>query len=246
MDGVLWRDHEPLPAASELLTTLTREGLPFQLATNNSTKTIAEYVEKCHKLGFPVSGEQILTSVLLTLDWLTAHLALGATVYPVGSPSLHGWITERGFRIGTEAVAAVVVGLDPQLSYEKLKWAHRAIMDGAVFIATNADATFPAADGTNPGAGSIVAAIERSTGKTPVIMGKPNPLMFASAVARMGKTPGETLMIGDRLETDIIGAHAVGLQTGLVLTGISRREDIPKDAPYPTLILDSLAQLLIP
>lgn len=240
MDGVLWRDTEVMPDAAPFLNFLRGRGIPVQVATNNSTRTVSEYIDKCRLLGLPIAASEILSSSLVTLDYLQRGYPVGSAIYVIGSPSLSAIYAEAGYRIDPDAdsVRAVIVGMDRELSYEKLKIAFRCLQRGAEFLATNADATFPAADGLTPGAGSIVAALEKAIGYPALVMGKPQPAIFQVAVARLGCLPGETLMIGDRLDTDIIGAAKAGLRTALVLTGISRREDIgaiEPDGVYPTL-----------
>jgi 4-nitrophenyl phosphatase len=238
MDGVLWRDQTPFPDAAPFLDFLNRQAIPFQLATNNSTKTQAEYVAKCAALGLPVAADQIMTSGLVTLEYLRANFPAGTPIYVIGSDSLASIYTSAGYVLNGEAAQAVIVGLDIHVTYEKLKIAFRAIERGAQFIATNTDATFPAADGFNPGAGSLVAALERATGQHPNVMGKPEAPIFEVATKRLGCLPSETLMIGDRLDTDIAGAQRAGLRAALVLTGVSQRDEIgaiTPDAVYETL-----------
>lgn len=238
MDGVLWRDAVTLPFAPSFLSYLIECGIPFQLATNNSTKTLTEYVEKCAAHGLAVTAEQIITSGLVTLEYLRATFPLGTSVYVIGSASLASIYTNAGYVVSAEGARAVIVGLDIHVNYDKLKTAFRCITAGAQFIATNIDATFPAADGFNPGAGSLVAALERATGQQARVMGKPETLMFEVAVKRLGCAPHEALMIGDRLDTDIAGAQRAGLRAALVLTGVSHEGDIGVVVPegvYTTL-----------
>ncbi len=241
MDGVLWRDAITLPDAPFFLRFLLQKGIPFQLATNNSTKTLTEYAEKCAAQGLPVAPEQITTSSLVTLEYLRANFPTGTPIYVIGSPSLASIYTQAGYQIQPDGARAVIVGLDIHATYEKLKTAFRCILAGAQFIATNIDATFPAADGFNPGAGSLVAALEHSTGQSALVMGKPESAIFEVAVSRLGCAPQEALMIGDRLDTDIAGAQRAGLRTALVLTGVSRREEVK--SIVPDIICETLGEL---
>jgi 4-nitrophenyl phosphatase len=220
------------------LRYLKQHGIPFQLATNNSTRSVAEFAAKCAALGLPASAEQIINSPLVALDELRRQVKPGSPVYVIGSPSLEAFFAEAGFTLDSKRAKAVIVGLDRDLTYAKLQAAHARIMNGALFLATNADATLPTPEGLIPGAGSIVAALETATGKRAVVAGKPGPLMFTVAVARLGCAPAQALMIGDRLDTDIAGAQGAGLASALVLTGVSGRKDvgpITPDAIYETL-----------
>lgn len=234
MDGVLWHGDTPLPGLSELFGTLRRQGLPFVLATNNATKTVGQYVEKLARLGVRVAPEQVLTSPGATAGFLRERYPAGTNVYVVGEAGLRETLADAGFRVvGPEEVragegASVVVGglVTASLSYDLLAYASLLVRGGAAFVATNFDATYPSELGEVPGAGAMLAPIVTATGVTPTVIGKPYPAMFTEALRRLGTPAAETLMVGDRLETDIDGAHAAGLQTALVLTGISKRDDL--------------------
>jgi 4-nitrophenyl phosphatase len=160
----------------------------------------------------------------------------------IGSDSLAQLLTSYGYPINTDTAQIVLVGLDTTLTYDKLRIAGQRILAGAEFIGTNGDLTLPTQNGIVPGAGSILAAIQAMTGKKPRLMGKPEPEMFQVAVERLGTRPEHTLMVGDRLDTDIEGAVRAGLRTALVLTGVSRRADIGDIAP--DAVYENLAALL--
>ncbi len=245
LDGVVWRDDTAMPGVPGFFHFLRERTIPYMLLSNNSTRSIAEYLKKVEKFGIPIDSEHILNSGVVAADYLRRHYAPGTPIYVVGSESLAAVLTASGCVVDPLLAKAVVVGLDTRLTYEKLKIAGQRIMAGAEFVATNADATFPLSDGIAPGAGTIVAAIQKMTGITPKLMGKPEKVMFETAVQRLGHSAAHTLMIGDRLDTDIYGAKQIGMHTALVLTGISRREDIGTDngAISPDAVFESLGSL---
>lgn len=245
MDGVLWRGDEPLPGLIEFFDTLRQRAIPFVLATNNSSKAPSDYVKKLAHLGVhDIREDQILTSGTTAVIYLKNQYALGTPLHVLGGDGLRHLLTEAGFTLADTGAQAVVVGLDPQLTYEKLKRAALLIRGGAAFIATNADATIPSPDGLAPGAGTIVAALKTATDITPLEMGKPHAPMFEAALRLLGTSAENTLMIGDRLNTDIAGAQAVGLQTALVLTGVATRADVEKTGVKPNGIYVDLPELL--
>jgi 4-nitrophenyl phosphatase len=229
MDGVLYRGETVLPGVHELFDWLHENSIPYVLATNNSSKTRAEYVSKLAQMGIPnVAESAILTSAIATADYLRERYPAGTRVYVLGMLGIREALIEAGFDLddsGTEPVEIVVSGIDFGLTYDKLKTAALHIRAGAEFIGTNGDLTFPNAEALVPGAGSILAALRAATGKTPTIMGKPHEPMFYASLHTLGLPPESVLMIGDRLDTDIIGAQKVGIQTALLFTGVSQPDD---------------------
>ncbi len=254
MDGVLWHGDTPLKGMGELFKTLRRLELPFVLATNNATKTTLQYVEKLARLGVSVRPEQVLTSPGATASYLRARYPEGTSVYAVGEVGLREALSGAGFvLIGPAEVraggsAAVVVGglVTGNLSYELLAMASLLVRRGAAFVATNYDLTYPSEIGELPGAGAVLSVVAASTGVQPTVIGKPYLAMFEEALRRLGTLPENTLMVGDRLETDILGAKAAGLKTALVLTGVSRREDISSGSgnAAPDYVLNDLEALI--
>ncbi len=249
MDGVLWHGDTPLPGLGELFGTLERLHLPFVLATNNATKTVGQYVQKLARFGVQVAPEQVLTSPSATAGFLQERYPAGSSVYVVGEIGLRETLADAGFRVvgpddvRTGETASVVVGglVTGSLTYDLLATASLLVRGGAAFVATNFDATYPSERGEVPGAGAMLSPIVTATGVQPTVIGKPYPAMFEGALRRLGTAAAETLMIGDRLETDIDGAMTVGLRTALVLTGISRREDIGERKV--NFVLEDLAAL---
>ena len=245
MDGVLWRGDEPLPGMVTLFQMLHRRGLPFALVTNNSMKTPLDYVAKLSKLGVAdVREDQIITSSTTTVSYLKATYPTGSPMHVLGGDGLRRVLIAGGFTLDDAVPKAVVVGLDTNLTYDKLKRASFLIRAGADFIATNQDDSIPTPEGLAPGAGSIVAALKASTGKQPMVMGKPDAPMFEAALRLLGTAPADTLMIGDRLNTDITGAALLGFKTALVLTGVSTRADAEVNMIKPDGIYNDLAALL--
>lgn len=248
MDGVLYRGKTPLPGVQTLFDALALRGIPFLLATNNSMATPAAYVVRMAEMGVVVEEGDIQTSATATRDYLLEQLPADATILIVGMPALGEQIfTETAFQVATDdpvqQIDAVVVGLDLEFTYEKLRNATRAIHHGARFIATNSDATLPTEDGVQPGAGSIVAAIATASGVIPTVVGKPETLMMLKGIERLGVQPSDAVMVGDRLDTDILSGHRAGLTTVLVLTGVSQRADFAQSVVLPDYVFTDLPGL---
>jgi 4-nitrophenyl phosphatase len=251
MDGVLWRGEQPLPGLQKLFKSLRALELPFVLATNNATKTPAQYEAKLQRFGVTVAPEQILTSPGAAVGYLRERFPEGTPVYAVGERGLHEALREAGFDlVGPDQVRAgvvppVVVGglTTHNLSYELLATASLLVRGGAAFVATNGDLTYPSERGPLPGAGAILSVIAQATGVPPTVVGKPHRAMFDEALRRLHVPPARVLMVGDRLDTDIVGAQAAGLRTALVLTGITRREDLVRSEVQPDLVLSDLDAL---
>ncbi|MFQ5831062.1 MAG: HAD-IIA family hydrolase, partial [Candidatus Methylomirabilia bacterium] len=178
-----------------------------------------------------------------TAQYLRRHYPPGARLFMIGESGLRAALDEAGFELARGEVQAVVVGMDRDLTYEKLRAATILIRSGARFVGTNPDLTFPSEEDLVPGAGAILAAIEAATGVAPIVVGKPEPLLFQQALDRMDVDPGKVAVIGDRIETDVLGGTAAGLTTILVMTGAARREDLAEAEVRPDHVLESLAEL---
>jgi 4-nitrophenyl phosphatase len=242
MDGVLWRGDEALPGLTDLFDWLHGQAIPYVLATNNSSKTPQDYVDKLTRMGVTgVPPQAIITSSTATAAYMRHRYPAGTRVFVVGMHGLRMALDAAGYDVDPDGPIDVVVsGIDTELTYERLKTAALHIRAGADFIGTNPDRTFPMPFGLVPGAGSIQAALEAATDRQPLIIGKPYPPMFEIALEQLGTTAGETLMIGDRLDTDIAGAKALGLPTVLLFTGVTTPEvlatsDLWADAAYDDL-----------
>lgn len=243
MDGVLWRGDEPLPGMQAFFAHLRERHIPFVLATNNSSKHPSDYVQKLARMGVDgIEERQIVSSATATADYLAGHYPRGSAVHVLGGGGLKTLITDVGFTLADEA-EIVVVGIDFDVNYEKLKRAAYLIRAGADFIGTNADRTFPMPDGLAPGAGSLLALLEAATDRAPLVIGKPHAPMFEAALHVLGTDAVHTLMIGDRLDTDIAGAQRVGMRTALTLTGVSQREHLSESGVVPDAVFDDLVTL---
>jgi 4-nitrophenyl phosphatase len=245
MDGVLWRGDVPLPGLTEFYDRLRARGIPFVMATNNSAKAPVEYVAKLARMGvLNILPEQIITSGTATMSYMQTRYSPGTRVYVLGGDGLRALLTEARYVVSEDGADVVMVGLAPNLTYDLLKKATLLIRAGADFIGTNPDTSIPTPEGLAPGAGSIIAAVQAATDCQPVIIGKPHPPMFEAALHLLGTSPNETLMIGDRLTTDIEGAYQVGLRTALVLTGVTTREELAVSTVQPDGVYDGLPTLL--
>lgn len=253
MDGVLYRGKQTLPGVTDLFNTLRLRGTHFLLATNNSMATQQAYVDRMATMGVEVTIDQIQTSASVTRDVVRDELPAGSRILIVGMPALATTILEDSEFVAADEdpdapIDAVVVGLDLDFTYAKLVRASDAVRNGARFIATNADATLPHESGVQPGAGSIVAAIATAAGVAPLVIGKPQTLMMTRGVEGLGVEPGEAVMVGDRLDTDVLAGHRAGLLTAMVLTGVSQREDLATAEVVPDYVfadLPALTQALV-
>ena len=223
MDGVLYRGDEPLPGLHDFFAFMRRRPIPFMLATNNSTRTPEQYVEKLARMGVEIFPEEVLTSGQTLARILVQEYPSGTRIHVFGMAALRQVMVQQGFVLADEEVKVVAASLDKDLTYDKLKRAALLIQDGAHFVATNLDPNLPTEEGFLPGTGSLIAALETATGVKPMATGKPESAMFNLAMAQMGAKPETTAMIGDRLETDILGAQRAGLTSIFVLSGSSTR-----------------------
>ena len=248
MDGVLWHDNAPIGDLPEVFAAIRRMGLKVTFCTNNATKSALEFQQKLLGFGVEVASDQILTSADAALAYIVNNYAQGRRIYAVGSQSLLTQVREMNLIAldpsENEGADVVLAALDTQLTYQKIANAAMLIRKGARFIATNTDKTYPTPLGLMPGAGTVVAAITAASGEEPLVIGKPQPAMFLQAMERMGTRPAETLCVGDRLETDILGGQDAGCLTALVLTGVSTAEQAAQWQPKPTLIARNLMGLL--
>jgi 4-nitrophenyl phosphatase len=244
MDGVLWRGDEPLPGMADLFAFFQARGIRFVLATNNSSRTPADYVAKLGRLDIcGVEAAQIVTSGTATVIYLQSRYPQGSPVHVLGGDGLKEMITRAGFVVSDKA-DVVVVGIDFAVTYDKLKRAALLIRKGATFIGTNADATFPLPEGLVPGAGSLLAAISTATSVEPIVMGKPNAPMYEAGLRVLDTDAGHTLMVGDRLDTDILGAQKVGLRAALMLTGVTTRTELSQSKIEPDGVYAELGDLI--
>jgi 4-nitrophenyl phosphatase len=246
MDGVLWEGDRPLPGLVELFNALRRRQIRFVLATNNASRTPEQYVAKLARMGVTVAADEIFTSSLATAIYLRERSPSGARLYVVGEDGLLRALSEAGFTfcdLYQNGAEYVVVGMDRGLSWDKLATATINIRAGAIFIGTNPDVTLPTEHGITHGNGAILAALQTATSIAPIVIGKPEPTMYQQALRRLGTDPALTVGIGDRLETDILGAVRAGLPSVLVLSGVSTRGDLKTTGYQPTWVLDSIVDI---
>jgi 4-nitrophenyl phosphatase len=254
MDGVLWHGDQPLPGLVEFFATLRERQIRFILATNNASQTAGQYVDKLARMGVEVESGEILTSAMATALYLAQHTDPASTrVFVIGEKGARQPLIEQGFTLtglyevdvlGSDApkVGAdyVVCGMDRELTWDKLATAALNINAGAKFIGTNPDTSLPTELGFTHGNGAILAALQAATGVVPIIIGKPEPLMYQQALTLLGVGPTETMAIGDRLETDILGAVRAGISSLMVLTGVSSEEDLKTSDYQPNWVLPDI------
>jgi 4-nitrophenyl phosphatase len=251
MDGVLWHGETAVPGLPAFFDTLRQLGIGFVLATNNATRTVAQYQEKLARLGATMPAEQILTSAEAAAGYLADQYPADTPVYVVGEEGLYQAITNKGFTLlnkqppisNLQSPAIVVAGLNRHACYEELATAALLIRAGAAFIGTNPDLTLPSERGQMPGAGSILAFLSAAGGTQPFIVGKPGPVLYQEALKRLGGSAADTVALGDRLETDIAGGYAAGIRTILVLSGISTEADVAAGSLKPDWIFKDIGAI---
>jgi NagD protein len=240
MDGVLVHEEHALPGAAEFLDRLVERERPYLVLTNNSIYTPRDLAARLARAGLAVPEESIWTSALATANFLAEQMP-GGSAYAIGEAGLTTALHEVGYTLTDAEPDYVVLGETRTYSFEAITQAIRLVENGARFIATNPDATGPSPDGPMPATGAVAALITRATGAVPYFVGKPNPMMFRSAMNRIDAHSEKTVMVGDRMDTDVVAGIEAGLETILVLTGSTRREDVTRFPYRPSRVLDSIA-----
>lgn len=243
MDGVLVREDHLVPGADKFLAELVERSVPFLVLTNNSIYTARDLRARLLRTGLDVPEQSIWTSAMATADFLAGQRP-GGSAYVIGEAGLTTALHQAGCVISDVDPDYVVLGETRTYSFEAITKAIRLVEAGARFIATNPDATGPSAEGSLPATGSVAALIKHATGRAPYFVGKPNPLMMRSALNAIGAHSESTLMIGDRMDTDIVSGLEAGLRTVLVLTGISNTGTAELFPYRPTIVIDSVADLI--
>ncbi|GAB2932457.1 HAD-IIA family hydrolase [Rhodococcus aerolatus] len=243
MDGVLVHEDHLVPGADAFLAELTGRGVPFVVLTNNSIRTPRDLRARLLATGLDVPEGAIWTSALATAAFLQEQRP-GGSAYVVGESGLTTALHDVGYVLTERDPDYVVLGETRTYSFTAITQAIRLVERGARFIATNPDTTGPSRDGSLPATGAVAALITAATGKAPYYVGKPNALMMRSALRKIGAHSENTLMIGDRMDTDVLSGLEAGLQTILVLTGISTPESVESYPYRPTAVLDSVADLV--
>jgi NagD protein len=243
MDGVLVYENDAIPGAAELIQQWTQTGKRFLVLTNNSIFTPRDLAARLRASGLDVPEESLWTSALATADFLQSQIP-GGSAFVIGEAGITTALHEAGYIMTETRPDYVVVGETRNYSFEAITKAIRHINAGARFIATNPDATGPSPEGVVPATGAISALITKATGRMPYVVGKPNPMMFRSAMNRIGAHSENTAMVGDRMDTDVVAGIEAGLHTILVRTGISDQREIERYPFRPDEVLDSVADLL--
>ena len=248
-DGVLWRAKQPVPGFNHFFSILEKRRIRWALLTNNNTYTVSEYVAKFDRFGLKAKPENIFTSSTATAAYLTQKYGAGAAVHAVGMTGLVQTLSDAGFTVTTgeqmppHPVKAVAAGMDRAITHDKIKVAMRLILNGAEFVATNTDPSFPTPEGLNPGTGMVIGALQMVTEVQPTIVGKPKKAIFDAAMQHLDADPAGTAMIGDRLDTDILGAQQAGMGTILVMTGVTTPGMLAEHPIKPDLVFDNIGAL---
>lgn len=243
MDGVLVHEDRALPGAAEFLQRLIEKDRSFLVLTNNSIFTPRDLAARLGRAGLDVPESAIWTSALATASFLDGQLPQGSA-YVIGEAGLTTALHEIGYTLTDSEPDFVVLGETRTYSFEAISKAIRLIGDGARFIATNPDVTGPSADGPIPATGSVAALITKASGRVPYFVGKPNPMMFRSALNRIEGHSESTVMVGDRMDTDVVAGIEAGLETILVLTGSTTAEDVERFPFRPARVLPSIAEVI--
>jgi 4-nitrophenyl phosphatase len=248
MDGVVWKSDAPIGDLPKTFARIRERGLKFVFATNNGTKTPEEYRQKLAGLGVEADTSQVVTSALAVARILEQKYPRGTKLFMIGGPGVREALEEKGFELlsveNASDAKAFVMGIDRTITFDKVAEATLLVRAGAPFYATNTDMTFPTPRGEIPGAGSWLKVVISATGVEPIVAGKPFPTMMEFSLERLGTTKAETLVVGDRLETDVASGQAAGCPTAALLSGVSTREQVAAWKPSPTIVAESLAELV--
>lgn len=243
MDGVLMHEGIPVPGADAFIKRLRESERPFLVLTNNSIYTPRDLSARLSRIGLDVPAENIWTSALATATFLENQHP-GGTAYVIGEAGLTTALHDAGYILTDADPDFVILGETRTYSFEALTKAIRLINKGARFIATNPDSTGPSAEGDLPATGSVAALITKATGKDPYFVGKPNPLMMRTGLNTIRAHSESSAMIGDRMDTDVLAGLEAGMETFLVLTGLTKPGDVERYPFRPTRIVDSIADLV--
>lgn len=242
MDGVLYRGAELIPGSDQFIRELRERDVPFRFLTNNSQRTRRDVVAKLARMGVEVEEEHVYTCAMATARFLASQKP-GGTAFVIGEGGLLNALHQNGYAVVDHDPDYVVVGEGRTFNLELVEAATRMILGGAQLIATNLDPSCPTDRGIRPGCGALVALLETATGVKAFSVGKPSPVMMRAARKELGLSTDETTMIGDTMETDILGGVQLGFHTVLVLSGGTSREDLPRYAYRPEVVVESLAEL---
>src|SRR5688572_1520369 len=249
MDGVIWKADAPIGDLPAIFKRIRERGLKFVFATNNGTKTPEEYKSKLAELGVEIDASQVVTSALGIAFMLSQKYSEGTKIFMIGEDGIRLALEEKGFEIvsieNAEQAQVVVMGIDRGINFQKIAEATLLVRAGIPFYTTNTDRTFPTPRGEIPGSGAWISVITTATGIEPIIAGKPSSYLMELALERLGTKKEETLVVGDRLETDISAGQSLGCRTAFVLSGVSKIGEAEKWSPKIDLIANDLAELVI-
>jgi 4-nitrophenyl phosphatase len=248
MDGVLWKADAPIGDLAEIFARIRAQGLKFAFATNNGTRTADQYVQRLKDFSVEVEPWQVVTSAQGAAHLVAQKFPRGSKVFVIGEDGIRQSLEEQGLEVlPVERAAegeALVMGIERAITFQKMVEATLLVRNGAPFYATNPDKTFPTPRGEIPGAGAWLAVVTTATGIEPIVAGKPSPYLMEIALERLGTSKAETLVVGDRLETDIAAGQAVECPTALVLSGVSQREEAAAWTPAINIIAADLSALV--
>ena len=248
MDGVIWKSDAPIGDLPAIFGRIRERGLKFVFATNNGTKTPQEYKKKLADLGVEIDSEQMVTSAMGVAFILAKKFPKGTKIFMVGEDGIRVALEERGFEVlsveDASQAQVFVMGIDRNVSFQKMMEATLLVRAGIPFYATNTDKTFPTPRGEIPGAGAWISVITTATGVEPIVAGKPFPYLMELSLEKLGTVREATLVVGDRLETDIAAGQGVGCPTALVLSGVSQKSEADTWGSAITLIAADLAELV--
>ncbi|HDR4903059.1 TPA: TIGR01457 family HAD-type hydrolase [Bacillus cereus] len=241
LDGTMYRGEEQIEEASDFVKALRERGIPYLFVTNNSTRKPEQVAEKLVRFDIPAKAEQVFTTSMATANFIYERKQ-DATVYMIGEEGLHDALVEKGFELVDENPDFVVVGLDRDITYEKLAKACLAVRNGATFISTNGDIAIPTERGLLPGNGSLTSVVAVSTGVDPIFIGKPESIIMEQALKVLGIEKNEALMVGDNYDTDILAGINAGMHTLLVHTGVTTVEKLTEYEVQPTQVVHNLTE----
>jgi 4-nitrophenyl phosphatase len=248
MDGVLWKADAPIGDLPAIFKRIRERGLKYVFATNNGTKTPEEYQQKLAELGVEIDAAQMVTSAMGVAFMLAKKFPKGTKIFVIGEEGVRAALRAQGFQVLALEEAAqaevFVMGIDRTITFQKMMEATLLVRAGIPFYATNADKTFPTPRGEIPGAGAWISVIVTATGVEPIVAGKPSPYLMELSLEKLGTSKAETLVVGDRLDTDIAAGQAAGCPTALVLSGVSQKVAANVWTPGIDLIADDLASLV--
>ncbi|MEH7018664.1 MULTISPECIES: TIGR01457 family HAD-type hydrolase [Bacillus] len=241
LDGTMYRGEERIEEASDFVKALQERNLPYLFVTNNSTRKPEQVADKLVQFDIPASAERVFTTSMATANFIYERKQ-NASVYMIGEEGLRDALVEKGFTLVDNNPDFVVVGLDREVTYEKLAKACLAVRNGATFISTNGDIAIPTERGLLPGNGSLTSVVTVSTTVNPIFIGKPESIIMEQALKVLGTTKEETLMVGDNYDTDILAGMNAGMDTLLVHTGVTSVEKLTEYDVQPTHVIHSLTE----